>query len=234
MRRCRRHSSTPRVPALALTVPSFDRAATVEIAPPIAVPSPPPPAEPAIRGASAELPNGPPSAAAPQPPRATPAGAAPAAVSAPERVASLTLHSGRGSELNIRAPAAPPRSAQVATRATAPVRSLPTAEPASGDGDRLIVALGENHVGPTPRGQRSPVQQLVQARRALAANDAHAARELLESAETVIAFQAGVAPERAGMAAAHITDALASLNAGQATGALPHLERAIAVIRSPS
>lgn len=221
-------------PALALTVPSFDRAATVETAPPIAVPSPPPPAEPAIRGASAELPNGPPSAAAPQPPRATPAGAAPAAVSAPERVASLTLHSGRGSELNIRAPAAPPRSAQVATRGTAPVRSLPTAEPASGDGDRLIVALGENHVGPTPRGQRSPVQQLVQARRALAANDAHAARELLESAETVIAFQAGVAPERAGMAAAHITDALASLNAGQATGALPHLERAIAVIRSPS
>jgi hypothetical protein len=96
----------------------------------------------------------------------------------------------------------------------------------------MVVAFLEPRVAasPTPRGPRSPVQQLVQARRALAANDAFAARELLEYAETVIAFQAGVVPERASLAAAQISDALALLNAGQARSALPHLERAIAVI----
>ena len=220
----------PAGPNATLTTPSFDRAPAVETAPPVAVPSPVP--ERAISVASAELPNGPPPAAVPEPPRTTTAAPARAATSFPERVASLTLHSERALEPIIRPPAAPPRSAHVPARAAAPARSPQTAEPTSSGRDGIVVAFLEPRVAasPTPRQPRSPVQQLVQARRALAANDAFGARELLESAETVIAFQASIAPERASMAAAQITDALALLNAGQARSALPHLERAIAVI----
>jgi len=196
---------------------------------PVVVPSSVP--EPAVRVASTDSPNGSSLAVAPQ--RApTTAAPARAAASSSERVASLTLHAERALEPTNRPSAPPSRSAHVASRRVPPARSPQATEPTSSGRDQTAVASLERPApaAPPPREPRSPVQQLVQARRALAANDSFAAREFLESAETVIAFQSSVTPERASMAAAHITDALALLNAGQPTNALPHLERAIAMV----
>jgi hypothetical protein len=93
-------------------------------------------------------------------------------------------------------------------------------------------ALGVRPPPQITREPRSPMQELLHARRALAENASSEARDLLESAETSIAFHPGPAPERAGMAAAQISNAIGLLNTGQATSALPYLERAIAAIAS--
>ena len=85
-------------------------------------------------------------------------------------------------------------------------------------------------LGTTAHEMVSTVQQLLWARKALVENNSSAARNLLEAAETSLVFSPSL--ERAGIAAAQITEALSMLNSGDAIRAVPSVNRAITAIQS--